>query len=70
MENETNSLITGEKKEYPSPIASISTSGFIQDYYFNHFLIIDQLPFDFEYEHTFWLSSIGGTRKCGLPIAN
>lgn len=32
--------------------ATICTSGMIQDYYFNHFLIIDQLPFDFEYEHT------------------
>jgi hypothetical protein len=32
--------------------ATICTSGMIQDYYFSHFLIIDQLPFDFEYEHT------------------
>jgi hypothetical protein len=32
--------------------ATICTTGMIQDYYFNHFLIVDQLPFDFEYEHT------------------
>jgi hypothetical protein len=51
MENETNSSIIKEKKINPNPDTSISTSGFIQDYYFNHFLIIDQLPFDFEYEH-------------------
>ena len=48
MENENTSI-----KILPSdPNASISTSGFIHDYYFSHFLIIDQLPFDFEYEHT------------------
>jgi hypothetical protein len=52
MENETNSSIIKENKISSDPEVSISTSGFIQDYYFNHFLIIDQLPFDFEYEHT------------------
>jgi hypothetical protein len=52
MENQANSPILKSDSLNSKPVDSICTSGMIQDYYFSHFLIIDQLPFDFEYEHT------------------
>jgi len=52
MENETNSPKTDLKFMTSNSEPFICTNGLIQDYYFNLFLIIDQLPFDFEFEHT------------------
>jgi len=52
MENQTiQPILKSDYMNLDSP-ATICTTGMIQDYYFNHFLIIDQLPFDFEYEHS------------------
>ena len=52
MENQAIHPIVKSGYINSSKDASINTNGLIQDYYFNHFLIVDQLPFDFEYEHT------------------